>query len=237
MNERYLRQTKISEIGPEGQKRLFASSVLVVGAGGLGSTLLMALSGAGVGRMGVAEFDTVSESNLNRQFLYNTEDIGKPKIECALSLLRKFNPDVCYEPHAKITAGNAESIVSGYDVVVAAVDNLDIRLLLNEACCRTGKPLVNGSVEGMNGIVNTVHPGDSACLECIYGGVRGFKATPTSFAPIVSTISALMAQETLLMLLGKDDPLKDCIMHFDGLTMSFEKLYVQRSENCPVCSR
>jgi len=236
MNERYIRQLNISEIGPNGQNRLRSSSVLVVGAGGLGSILLFCLAGTGVGRIGISEFDTVSESNLNRQFLFNTEDIGKNKLSCALSVLQKLNPDVLYEPYSAITSQNAQSIVKNYDVVVSAVDNLKVRLILNEACCQCGIPLVNGSIEAMGGLVNTVHPGENACLECIYGGVSDYTCTPASFAPVVSTVSALMAQETLLLLLGQTDPLKNHILHIDARNMEFLKLPSSQSPDCPVCS-
>lgn len=235
MSERYARQLDILEIGEAGQNRLKKSSVLVIGAGGLGSALLFCLAGAGVGCIGVADHDVVSDSNLNRQFLYTAGDVGKPKVDCAIAALRAFNPELHYEPYAQIENHNVRAAVAPYDVVVAAVDNLPVRLAVNEACCESGIPLVNGSVEGMYGMVNTVHPHESACLECMYGGVREYHATPTSFAPIVSTISSIMAQETLLMLLGCDDPLKGRLLHFDGIAMSFETLPARRRDGCAVC--
>ena len=236
MSERYLRQLNIQEIGADGQARLASSSVLVVGAGGLGSALLYCLAGAGVGHIGISEFDTVSVHNLNRQFLYKTEDVGKPKLEKALLALKGFNPEPSYKPEPPITEENVLSVIDGYDLVVAAVDNLEVRLILNSACCEKGITLLNGSVEGMTGLVNTVHPGDSACLECIYGASRGYSATPTSFAPVVTTVSALMAQTSLIILLGEEDPIKGNLLHFDGMSMSFDKIPVMKNPNCSVCS-
>ena len=236
MSERYLRQLNIQEIGAEGQSRLASSSILIVGAGGLGSALLYCLAGAGVGRIGISEFDTVSEHNLNRQFLYKTEDIGKDKLSAAISALKGFNPEVSYEALPRITEENALSVTEGFDLVVAAVDNLEARLILNKACCEKGIILVNGSVEGMNGLVNTVYPGKSACLECIYGASRGYAATPTSFAPVVTAVSALMAQVSLLLLLGKEDPIKGELLHFDGTEMCFDRIPVIRNPECKVCS-
>ena len=223
------------QIGPEGQKRLSEASALVVGVGGLGSALLFCLAGAGVGRIGLADLDTISESNLNRQFLHTTEAIGSDKVNSAMTRLRAFNPEIRYEPHhCRVDGGNASELAADYDLVLAAVDNMEARSFLNAACVKLGKPLVNGGVNGMCGTVQVVQPGKTACLNCLYG--ENHNSFPTSsFAPIVSTISSLMAQAALLLLLGLPNPLPNDLLIFDGETMTFEKIAVSRKPKCAVC--
>ena len=233
--ERYSRQINMPQIGPEGQKRLAKASALVVGAGGLGSALLFCLAGAGVGRIGVAEFDTISESNLNRQFLHTTDGIGEDKLDSALTRLKAFNPTLLYEPHhCRIDESNAAALIADYDIVIAAVDNLTSREILNHTCVKLGKPLVNGGVNGMFGTLQIIEPGKTACLTCLYG--ENPKAPPaSSFAPVVSTISSLMAQSALLLMLGMPNPLPNMLLYFDGERLTFEKIPIPRNPSCPVC--
>ena len=233
--ERYSRQIGMPHIGHAGQERLAKASVLVVGAGGLGSALLFCLAGAGVGRIGIADFDTVAESNLNRQFLHTTDGIGTDKLDSALMRLKAFNPSLRYEPHrCKVNENNAAALVANYDIVLAAVDNLPTRAELNRACVKLGKPFVNGGVNGMFGTLQIVEPRKTACLTCIYGEKPKAPAA-TSFAPVVSTISSLMAQAALLLLLGLPNPLPNTILYFDGESMTFDKISVSRNPSCPVC--
>ena len=233
--ERYSRQFYIPQIGAEGQQRLGKASVLVVGAGGLGSTLLFCLAGAGVGRIGIADFDTVSESNLNRQFLHTTEGIGTDKPDSAVARLKAFNPDITYETHyASVNEENVEGLVAEYDLIIAAVDNMPARVALNRACVKCGKPLINGGVNGMYGSLQIIEPGKTACLSCLLGEKQ--KQTPsTSFAPVVSTISALMADAVLLLILGLPNPLPETLLFFDGEKLAFEKIHLLRDPKCPVC--
>lgn len=233
--ERYSRQFNIPQIGAEGQKKLEKASVIVVGAGGLGSTLLFCLAGAGVGRIGIADFDTVSESNLNRQFLHTTEGIGTDKLDSAVARLKAFNPDIMYETHnVRVNEENAEGLVAEYDLVIAAVDNLLARVALNRACVKCGKPLINGGVNGMYGSLQIVEPGKTACLSCLLGEKQ--KQTPSaSFAPVVSAISALMADAALLLILGLPNPLPETLLFFDGEKLVFEKIRLPRDPKCPVC--
>ena len=233
--ERYSRQLEMPQIGAEGQERLGKSSALVVGAGGLGSALLFCLAGAGVGRIGIADFDTIAESNLNRQFLHTTSEIGTDKLDSALARLQAFNPNLRYEPHrCKVDENNAELLIADYDIVLAAVDNMPARAALNRACVKLNKPFLNGGVNGMFGTLQIVEPKKTACLTCIYGQNSNAPAA-TSFAPVVSTISSLMAQAALLLLLGLPNPLPDTILFFDGEHITFEKLSVSRNCSCPVC--
>lgn len=233
--ERYSRQIGMPQIGAEGQERLAKTSVLVVGAGGLGSALLFCLAGAGVGRIGIAEFDTIDESNLNRQFLHTADGIGTDKLDSALARLQAFNPNLHYKLHrCEVDENNAADLVADYDIVLAAVDNMPARSALNRACVKLGKPLINGGVNGMFGSLQIVEPRKTACLTCIYGeNPKAPKAT--SFAPVVSTISSLMAQAALLLLLGLPNPLPNTILYFDGESMTFEKISAPRNPSCPVC--
>ena len=233
--ERYSRQLGMPQIGIEGQERLAKASVLVVGAGGLGSALLFCLAGAGVGRIGIADFDTIAESNLNRQFLHTTNGIGTDKLDSALTRLQAFNPSLSYELHrCKVDENNAEVLIADYEIVLAAVDNLPARAELNRACVKLGKPFVNGGVNGMFGSLQIVEPKKTACLTCIYGENPKAPAA-TSFAPVVSTISSLMAQAALLLILGLPNPLPNSILYFDGESMTFEKIFASRDPSCPVC--
>ena len=235
--ERYARQLDIPQIGPAGQEKLRAATVLVAGAGGLGSTALYCLCGAGVGQVRIVDGDTVSLSNLNRQFLHFVRDIGRSKLDSAAEKLRAFAPDCSLTlHHAFVDEDNAESLVRGADLVLAATDNLSSRLALNRACCRLGVPLVNGGVDGMYGTVQTVLPGQTACLRCLLPANAPEPATPDrAFAPVVSTISALMAQCALLCLLGQGAEIAGRLLCFDGLRLTLDTLPLARNPSCPVC--
>jgi len=233
--ERYSRQFNIPQIGAEGQRRLEKASVLVVGAGGLGSTLLFCLAGAGVGTIGIADFDTIAESNLNRQFLHTTEGIGTDKLDSAVARLKAFNPHIKINAHrVEVNEDNVESLIAPYDLVIAAVDNMDTRNVLNRACVKRGKPLINGGVNGMYGSLQLIVPGKTACLSCLLGE-KPKQVPANSFAPVVSTISALMSHAALLMLLEQPNPLAEALLFFDGEKMSFEKIPLRRDPKCPVC--
>ena len=233
--ERYIRQIDIPQIGLDGQARLAKASALVIGAGGLGSALLFCLAGAGVGHIGIADFDTIAESNLNRQFLHTTDGIGSDKLDSALTRLRAYNPSLRYELHrCKVDEDNVAALIAGYDIVLSAVDNMPTRMAANRTCVKLGKPLVNGGVNGMYGSVQIVETGKSACLACLYGE-NPKPSAATSFAPVVSTISSLMAQGALVMLLGLPNPLPDTLLYFDGEHMTFERLSISRDPLCPVC--
>ncbi len=234
--ERYSRQIDIPEIGKEGQEKLGRRSVLVIGAGGLGSTLLYCLAGAGVGRIGFIDGDIVSMSNLNRQFLHFERDIGEQKVLSAQEKLHAFNPTLIYEPiYDMIDRDNAEKYISGYDITVLAVDNIELRFIVNEVCCRLTKPLVNGGVDGMSGMLNLILPGRTACLRCLYDEEALPNDRPSSFAPVVATISALAAQLTILVLLDIALPPFDKTLFFSGIDVSWHSVKADRQPGCPAC--
>ncbi len=237
-DERYNRQILLSEIGEAGQRRLLASSALVVGCGGLGSTLLYCLCGMGVGRIGFCDGDVVSRSNLNRQFLHGVADIGRNKAESAYEKLAAFAPELRLEPYTDALAEeNAVEIVSRYDVVILAVDSLASRLTVNHACVTAHKPLIDGGIHGLNGTLLTVRPGKTACLACLYGEPTPPNAPIPSFAPMVSCISALEAQSAANVLLNLSNPTDGRLLLLDGASMTTEFVAIGRNPGCPVCGR
>lgn len=238
VSERYERQILLPEIGIAGQERLLASSALVVGCGGLGSTLLFCLCGIGIGRIGFCDGDTVTLSNLNRQFLHSVQDIGRNKAQSAYEKLSAFAPELTLEPHSlHLTVENASTIVSGYDVVLLAVDSIPSRMIVNRACVRIGVPLVDAGIHGLHGSVLTVRPGSTACLACIYSEPLTNEAPIPSFAPIVSAIASLEAQCAANILLGLPNPTDGRMLLFDGTAMTTEFAAISKNKNCPVCGQ
>lgn len=236
--ERYTRQILLPEIGSTGQARLLASSALAVGCGGLGSTLLYCLCGMGVGRIGFCDGDTATLSNLNRQFLHSERDIGRNKAQSAYEKLSAFASNLQLEPmEYHLTEENAAQIVSGYDVVLLAVDSLAARLIVNQACLKVGVPLVDAGINGLHGSLLTIHPGQTACLQCLYGDVPSAPSPTPSFAPIVSTIASLEAQSAANILLDLPNPTDGRMLLFDGMTMTTEFVTIAKNKNCPVCGQ
>ena len=235
-DNRYERQILLPEIGEAGQEKLLASSALVVGCGGLGSTLLYCLCGMGVGRIGFCDGDVVSLGNLNRQFLHGVADIGRNKAESAFDKLTAFAPELQLEPYAEaLTDENAVGIISRYDVVVLAVDSLTSRLTVNRACVAAQKPLIDGGIHGLNGTLLTVRPGKTACLACLYGEATPPSAPIPSFAPVVSCISALEAQSVANVLFDLPNPTDGRLLLFGGASMTTEFVSIGRNPSCPVC--
>ncbi|NLI53256.1 MAG: HesA/MoeB/ThiF family protein [Clostridiales bacterium] len=236
--ERYERQIALPEIGEAGQARLLASSALVVGCGGLGSTLLYCLCGMGVGRIGFCDGDVVSASNLNRQFLYTPADVGRKKTEAAHKRLRAFAPEPTLEPlDAFVTPDNAPSLVSRYDVVLLAVDAIPARLAVNHACVEAGVPLVDAGVDGFHGSLFTVRPGKTACLGCLYSASAPEQPAVPSFAPIVSVVASLQAQCAANILLNLPNPTDGRMLLFDGAAMATEFVTIARNPRCPICGK
>ena len=235
--QRYARQLALPEIGKDGQKKLREASALVIGAGGLGATLLYCLAGAGLGRIGIADGDTVSLSNLNRQFLHTPSDIGRLKVCSAAEKLMAFRPDLSLDLFDHdISEENALQTVTGYDVVVLAVDSMASRLVLNHACCIRGIPLVDGGIDGHFGRALVVEPGKTACLCCIYGDkVAPVSSPPAAFAPVVSLISSIEAQLALTLLLGQKNPIPNHLLYYDARDLTLQKLQLRKNPDCPVC--
>jgi molybdopterin/thiamine biosynthesis adenylyltransferase/rhodanese-related sulfurtransferase len=238
---RYARHLALPEVGIEGQKRLKAGSVLCVGAGGLGSPLALYLAAAGVGTIGIVDFDAVDESNLQRQILHGTKDIGRSKLDSAEERLRDINPHVRVVKHeARLSSSNALEILADYDIVADGTDNFPTRYLVNDACVLLGTPNVYGSVFRWEGQVSVFGADGGPCYRCLFreppppglvpncaeGGVIGV---------LPGIIGSLQALETIKLLLGSGDPLVGRLLIFDALGMEFREVRLRRNPACPVC--
>lgn len=239
--ERYARQLVIPEIGEAGQAALGRASVLVVGAGGLGSPVLLYLAAAGVGRVGIVDADVVDHSNLQRQVIHSTPDIGRVKTESAAQKLTALNPSVEVERHhLLLDQHTVAGLVADYDVIVTAVDNLVARYLLNDACVLQGKPLVEGAILRFFGTAMTILGGRSACYRCLFPRRPALDAASSPaeagvFGPVAGAIGAIQAAEAVKVLLGIGRPLVDRLLQYDALDMSFTEIAVSRDPACPVC--
>ena len=238
---RYSRHLIIPEVGKRGQQRLKGSRVLLIGAGGLGSPLGLYLAAAGVGTLGLVDLDVVDETNLQRQVIHGTADVGRPKLASAIDRLRDVNPHVELVAHETwLTSENALGLRGGADVVVDGTDNFPTRYLVNDACVLLGKPYVYGSIYRFDGQVSVFAAADGPCYRCLFreppppglvpscaeGGVLGV------LPGIVGTLQAL---ETLKLLLGIGEPLIGRLQLFDGLSFQWRELRVRRDPDCPAC--
>jgi len=239
--QRYSRHLTLPEFGRAGQEKLKSASVLLVGAGGLGSPAATYLAAAGVGRIGLVDFDRVEASNLQRQILYGTQDIGRPKLEVAQERLQDLNPHVDVEVHEmRLTSDNALDVIDDYDVVADGTDNFPTRYLVNDACVMTGTPNVYASIFRFEGQVSVFATEDGPCYRCLYeeppppglvpscaeGGVLGI---------LPGFIGTLQATEVIKLLAGIGEPLVGRLLMADALEMSFRTLKVQKNPDCPVC--
>ena len=237
MENRYSRQILIKQIGAEGQEKLKCSSALVVGAGGLGSPILTYLTAAGVGRLGVVDYDTVALSNLNRQFLHNSGDIGKPKTDSAKEKLLKLNNEIeinTFNEH--LTNQNVKDIFSGYDIVLGAVDSFETRFVINKACVSLRIPYIDGGIDGFSGCVLFSNPPHTPCLNCIFPETEEKKETIGVLGVTAGIVGSIQANIALLWILGLPNPIENKLLLYDGLTMKFEHIDIKRRENCHICS-
>ncbi len=230
------------EIGPEGQKRLKASSVLVVGVGGLGSPAALYLAAAGVGVIGLVDSDVVSLSNLQRQVLYKTDDIGDQKVRLAARLLEDFNPNVDVRTEAsRLTSKNALGILREYDVIVDGSDNFATRYLVNDACALLKKPDVYGSIFRFEGQVSVFAADRGPCYRCLYPeppppeNVQNC-ADVGVLGVVPGVIGTLQATEALKILLGIGTPLVGRVLFFDALSAQFREIVLRKDPECPLCS-
>lgn len=238
---RYSRQIVLKEIGPAGMERLKSSRVLVIGAGGLGSPVLYYLAAAGIGTLGVVDFDTVGISNLNRQILHFTEDIGKRKVDSAEEKLVKLNPHLKLVKYSlRINSDNLEDIIGGYEVVVDAVDNFPARYLISDCCYFLKKPLIEGAVLGFEGILMTILPDRSPCYRCLYPTPPEDGVVPTCtdagiLGAVTGVVGSLQALETVKVLLDIGSTLSGRILTFDGLGLNFREVPWKKRKSCPLC--
>lgn len=236
--QRYKRHLMLPKVGEEGQKKLENGSVLVVGAGGLGSPICLYLAAAGVGKIGVADFDRVDVSNLQRQILYRDCDLGKPKAEAAAQAIRDRNPaaQVLTFPEG-ITEENAREILSQFDVIVDASDNFATRYRLNDVCAELGKPDVYGAICEFAGQVTVFAPG-GPCLRCLNPEEETSVPPADQFGvlgAIPGLVGSIQALETLKLLLGVGDTLIGRMIFIDGLTMQVEEMEIPVNPQCRIC--
>jgi adenylyltransferase/sulfurtransferase len=239
--QRYDRHLIMPEVGLEGQQKLKASSVLLIGAGGLGAPLGMYLAAAGVGKLGLVDFDVVDFSNLQRQVTYSTADVGRKKLDAARERLQGINPHVQIETHElRLDSSNALDLFRPYDVIVDGTDNFPTRYLVNDACVLLGKPNVYGSIFRFEGQASVFWAEKGPCYRCLYeeppppglvpscaeGGVLGV------LPGIVGTIQAM---ETIKLLIGQGEPLIGRLLLFDALRMSFRELRLRKNPDCVIC--
>lgn len=236
--KRYDRQIRLKGFGIEGQRRLKNSRVAVVGLGGLGCSISIYLTVAGVGYVRLLDQGKVELTDLNRQILYEEGDIGRNKAEVATEKLKRLNPHVEVEGITiKVDEENVVDLIEGVDVVVDGLDNWNTRLLLNEACVKLNIPYIHGGVWGMYGQVMTILPGEGPCLKCFLKEIPIEEEIIPVVGPIPAIIASIEVLETLKLLLNIGKPLVGRILLFDGLSMRFEELPVYRDKDCPVCSR
>ena len=239
--KRYSRHLIMPEVGMTGQKKLKKASVLCVGAGGLGSPLALYLTAAGVGRIGIVDFDVVDFSNLQRQILHTTDDVGRPKLDSAADKLKALNPNVNVELHeTRLTSENALQLFEKYDIVVDGTDNFPTRYLVNDACVLTGKPNVYGSIFRFEGQASIFASSDGPCYRCLYpeppppglvpscaeGGVLGI---------LPGLVGLVQATEVIKLILEKGTTLVGRLLLFDALGMKFRELKLKKDPQCPVC--
>ncbi len=239
--QRYSRNINLKRWGETGQEKLLASKVLVIGAGGLGSSVILYLAAAGIGTLGIADGDTVQLSNLQRQILHGIPDLGKPKIESAQESIERLNPDMRVIPYReKLTAANIAAIIGEYDFIIECTDTFADKFMINDACVRGYKPFSHGGALAFRGQTMTYVP-EHACLCC------AFEPPPPGTAPtsadigvigaVAGMFGAIQAGEAIKYLTGSGRLLTDTVLFYDMFNAEFKKVSVKRKPNCSVCGR
>jgi sulfur-carrier protein adenylyltransferase/sulfurtransferase len=241
---RYARHVILPGIGGEGQEKLMAAKVLVIGAGGLGSPAAMYLAAAGVGTLGLVDFDRVELSNLQRQLLHDTDDVGRPKVESARERLTDLNPNVEVVAHETLlTSENAFDVLGPYDVVVDGTDNFPVRYLVNDATQMLGKPLVYGSIYQWEGQASVFLPGrDAPCYRCLFPEPPPPGTVPSCaeggvFGVLPGIIGSVQAVEAIKLVLGVGEPLVGKLLIYDTLSNEFTTVKLRWDPDCPVCGK
>lgn len=240
MVERYSRHLIMPQVGSAGQRKILASSALIIGAGGLGSPVATYLALAGIGKIGIVDFDVVDLSNLQRQTLHQTDDVGKSKAQSAKETLLAYNPNVNVVTHeTPITSDNAMEIIAQYDYVVNGADNFATRYLVNDASYLLKKPLIDGSILMFDGQATTYLPGQG-CYRCLYPappppGMVPSCAEAGVLGAMTATIGSIQATEILKLILGVGEPLVNRLLLYDALSLEFRIVKIRRDPNCPLC--
>lgn len=238
--QRYSRHIIMPQVGGIGQRKLMEAKVLLIGAGGLGSPTALYLAAAGVGTLGIVDFDVVDVSNLQRQILHDTNDVGRPKVVSAMERLHDINPNVRVVPHeVRLTSENIMEVIEPYDIVVDGSDNFPTRYLTNDACYLAKKINVHGSIFLFDGQISVFKPG-MGCYRCLYPappppGMVPSCAEAGVFGVLPGIIGSMQAVETIKLILGLGDPLVNRLLIFDALSMEFREVRLRRDPNCPLC--
>jgi molybdopterin/thiamine biosynthesis adenylyltransferase len=241
---RYSRHIILQGIGAAGQRKLLDAKVLCVGAGGLGSPIAMYLAAAGVGTLGIVDFDRVDLTNLQRQLLHDTDDVGRPKVESAVERLRGINPTIEVLPFdTLLTSDNAFEIIEPFDVVIDGSDNFPVRYLVNDACQLLGKPLVYGSIYQFEGQASVFLPGpETPCYRCLFPHPPPPGAVPSCaeagvFGVLPGIVGSIQAVEAIKFITGMGTPLVGRLLLFDALDMDFTTVKLRWDPECPVCGK
>lgn len=238
---RYSRHILLPEVGGKGQKKIAKARILIVGAGGLGSPAALYLAAAGVGTLGLIDSDAVDLSNLQRQVIHHTPDVGQPKVVSAREKIQALNPDVnvvIYED--RFVARNALHLVREYDIVIDGVDNFPAKFLINDACFFADKPLVHGGILRFDGRVTTIIPKKSACYRCVFKhppppGLVASCQEAGVIGALAGVIGTIQATEALKLVLGIGRPLTDRMLDYDARRTTFREIRIRRNPNCPLC--
>ena len=239
--QRYLRHLILPEVGEEGQLKLKNARVAIVGAGGLGSPVALYLAAAGVGHLGIIDFDNVDMSNLQRQVLYSVSDVKRPKAETAREKLLALNPEIEIISHKiRLSAANVMSTIAGYDLVVDGTDNFETRYLINDACVLSSTPNVYGSIFRFEGQLSVFCTKDGPCYRCLFPVPPDADAVPNCaeggvLGVLAGVIGTLQATEAVKLILGEGQPLIGKLLLYNALDMDFQKLAIKRKSDCPVC--
>lgn len=236
--ERYNRNILIKEIGEDGQKKLSQSKVLVCGCGGLGSTVITNLASLGIGTIGIADYDNVEVSNLNRQYLHSPENIGYKKVLSAKCWINQYNPDIDVRIFdLMLDNENYGRVVKDFDFIIDCFDSYKSKFLLNEIAVKTGKTLIHGGISEFYGQVTVIKRGETPCLRCILPDADENTEFPKgSISPAVSTIGSIQSMEAVKNILSIGEPLKNVLLTCNCLTSEFKKLKISKNSDCPLCS-
>lgn len=240
--ERYSRHIILKEVGEKGQKKLLNAKILIIGAGGLGSPAAMYLAAAGVGTIGIADADEVDLSNLQRQIIHATDDIGRAKVQSAKETMNKINPDVTVNTyHIFITSENIMDLIKDYDFIIDSTDNFSAKFLINDACVMAKKPFSHAGIIGFKGQLMTYVPGEGPCYSCVFKNPPPKGAVPTCkqtgiIGAMCGVIGSLQAMEAIKYILGAGELLTGYLLTYDALKMEFRKVKLPKdNSDCAVC--